>query len=357
MTPLPAAPPRPAWGRVLVGCAIVGGLFILAGAAAFIYGMYWLTSAGRHYPTAAVAGPQTQGVVRVGDLAADPGARSLLAAVFKRVQDVGQRDGQPQLPAWIRNLQAQQARQGLSQWLPREATMSLEPDDEGVSRIVLAANMRGFVQPIRLAVTQAMKGDKKASVSHHGGREILNVSRDVAICFMDGTLVVSYHPSAMTPALDRLAAASAAPRRADERALPGKWDVNGWLQGEAGAALLGYLLEPDHEDAPEELDVNSFLETFRDIRFGIDVESEDDARVLAEIAFVDADAATGTQPWLASGVARLRERMESSGLSSTATDSLDGDRVRYELKLHGLEAAFGRMIERQERTRRRRPDR
>ena len=164
---------------------------------------------------------------------------------------------------------------------------------------------------------------------------------------MDGTLVVSYHPAVMTPALDRLADAKPSPRPVDERVMPGTWDVSGWLGGDAGVVLLAYLLEPDDEVPAASLPV----ETFRDVRFGIDVESADDARVLAEIAFADADSAAVAQSWLADGVEHLRERMESSGLSSTATDALDGERVRYELKLSGLESAFGRLIEARERGR------
>jgi hypothetical protein len=354
MTPLPAArPPRPIWGRVLVGCAIVGGLGILAGAAVVVFGMYWLTTPGRHYATTAVASPQSQGVIRVGDLAADPGARALLTTFFKRMQEAQQREGQPQLPAWMRNLQAQQARQGISQWLPREATVTMEPDAEAVPRIVLAANMRGFVQPIRLAITQAMKGDRKSSITRHGKHEVLNFGSDTSLCFMDGTLVVSYHPSVMTPALDRLAEAGSSPRPPDERGLPGPWDATGWLDEATGTGVLVGLLSQSDDPFSG---AGAPLSALRDIRFGIDVESADGALVTTQIAFTDAEGAAAAQPWLAEGVARLRQRLESSGLGSTVTDSMEGDRVRYEVRLTGLEAAFVRMIERHERTRRERTD-
>src|SRR5262245_9503393 len=178
----PAPLPRPPWMRLLIGCAIAGGLAIVAGIAALLIGMYWLTSAGKQYPTAAVASPRTQGVIQVADLTTDPGAVALLSAFFRRVQEASQSEG-PQMPAWIRNLQAQQARQGVSQGLPREATVSLEPDEEGTPRILLAANLRGFVQPIRMAVTQGAKGDKKTRISEHGGHEVLDFSGGTSVCF------------------------------------------------------------------------------------------------------------------------------------------------------------------------------
>jgi hypothetical protein len=351
LPPLPAAPPRrPIWGRVLIGCAIVGGLGILAGVAAIAFGLYWLTSAGRHYPTAAVASPRSQGIVRVGDLAGDAGTRALLTRLFTRIQEAGRGDA-PQLPAWMRNLQAYQARQGINQWLPHEATLSMEPDAEGVPRIVLAANMRGFVRPMRLAITQAMKGDRKSTITRHGAHEVLNFGSDTSLCFMDGTLVVSYHPSTMAPALDRLAAAaSPSPSSPDARALPGRWDVGGWLDAETGSGLLLALLaSPDNAyssaDPP--------LRGLRDVRFGIDVESENDARVTAEVAFDDAESAAGAQPWVTQGLAGLRSRMEPSGLSMTPTDTVDGERVRFELEVNGLQTAFDRLLEAQEKARHR----
>jgi hypothetical protein len=352
VTPLPAAPPRRSpWGKVLIGCAIVGGLVILAGIAVFVFGMYWLVGSGKHHPTAAVASPRAQGVVRVGDLGQDPGARDLLVSLYKRVQAAGERAGGPQMPAWLRNMQAMQARQGITQWLPREATISLEPDAEDVPRIVLAANLRGFVRPMRLAITQAAKGDRKSTITHHGEQEIVHFDSNTSLCFMDGTLVVSYHPSAMTPALDRLAAAGASPPAGDDRGLPGSWDLNGWLDEHTGTGLLVGLLATDNPPEGEP------LRGLRAVRFGIDIENESDARVLTEVAFADAAGAAGGRPWLTEGIGHLRQRLESSGLSSTATDSVEGDRVRLELRLSGVEAAIGRLMEAKENAPRRRSDR
>ena len=144
--------------------------------------MYWLTSAG-----GTTRRPRWRARTQPGrrPRATWPGAASstaLLTSLFRRLQDVQQRrGGQPQLPAWIRAMQAQQARQAIGQWLPREATVSLEPDDTGERRLVFAANLRGFVRPIRMAVTQSMKGDPHATITRHGDREILNVSVSAAL--------------------------------------------------------------------------------------------------------------------------------------------------------------------------------
>jgi hypothetical protein len=349
-TPPPARAPRPFWGRLLIGCAIVGGLLIMAGVAAFVFGMYWLTSPGRQYPTAAVASPESQGVVRVGDLAGDPGARALMTALFRRMQEASQAEG-PQLPSWLRNLQAQQARQGISQWLPREATASLEPDAEGTPRLILAANMRGFVRPIRLALEQAAKNDRKASVTHHGDHEILNTGTETAMCFMDGTLVVSYHPDSMGAALDRLGSATTTATAPSDRVVPGKWDLHGWLSGSPAAGLLASALALEEDETASG---EAALEAMREVRFGIDLESEHAARITTDVVFASGEAAAAAQPWLAEALARRRQRLESAGLQSTVTDSLAGDRVRYEISLNGIDAAIGRAIEEQGRKRRER---
>lgn len=352
----PVAPAsRPIWARVLVGCALVGGLFILAGIGSCIFGMYWLTSAGRQVATGAVAGPKSQGVIRVGDLAADPGARALLSAFFLRMQQAGASHQPIQLPAWIRNMQAQQARQSVSQWLPREATVSLEPDHLGGTHVVVAANLRGFVRPIRLAVTQSMKGDPKARITRHGDHEILNLGGGGAICFMGGTLVVGNQAAALPAVLDRLSTSGAPPRRSGERALPGDWDVNGWLEGDPAAKLLTYLLEPP-DDASWDGEIAPPVEGVRDVRFGIDLESADAARLTVEIAFASADAAAAAEPRLAEGMARLRTKTESSGLTATVTASLEGERLRYQLALTGIDTAFDQMVEAYERGQRQRAD-
>ena len=349
---VPVAPvPRPPWVRLLVGCAIAGGLALLAGLAAVLFGMYWLTSPGRQYATAAVAGPQTQGVVRVGDLTADPGARALLTAFFRRIQEASQAQG-PQMPAWIRNLQAQQARQGIGQWLPREATLSLEPDAEGIGRFVLAANMRGFVQPIRMAVTQAAKGDKTTRITPHGEHEILTFGSHTSVCFMDGTLVVSFLPGAMTAALERLASTTPTSPVPDQT-LPGKWDVQGWLARESAVGALLGLASRDEEDA--EL-LGPAPDGLRELRFGLDVETAERAKASAEVAFESAEAAARGREWLSTVMAALCGRMESSGLTTTRDESVDGGRIRYDLTLTGIDAAIEHTIAERERARRERTD-
>lgn len=355
--PLPVAPAaRPLWGRVLVGCALVGGLLILAGIGSCIFGMYWLTTPGRQVATGAVASDESQGVIRVGDLAADPGARALMTAWFQRMQEAGSAHQPVQLPAWIRNLQAQQARQGISQWLPREATISLEPDAERVTRVALAVNLRGFVQPIRLAFTQASKGDPKTRVRSHGDHEIVGLAGGGAICFLGGTLVVAHHPDAMPAILDRLQAAGPPKHPAAESSLPGIWDVNGRLEGDTAAGLLALLLQPSDEDDESSEAEALPIDGLRDLRFGIDIESADDARISMELAFASAEAAAAAQPRLAEGVARLRSRADAKGLTAAVTDSLDGDRMRYQIAVGGLAAAFGRFAEAHEPGRRQRTD-
>jgi hypothetical protein len=350
----PAAPP--AWGRFFVGCAIAGGLLILAGLAVFGLAMYWLMGSGRQAPTAAIVRPGSIGVVRVSDLASDPGARALIGEFMARAQSAP--GAGTQLPQWLRNLQAAQAQQGISQWLPREATLSVEQQADDDVGFTAAFNPRGYVRPIRLVLMHAFSTDPKNVVSRHGRYEIVGLQKSGALSFMDGTIVLAPDVPRMRATLDRLEAAARAgraPAPDPSRTLAGTWDVSGWLDRGIAANVLaatvakrGNALAVALELAQEEPEPPAGL---RDLRFGVDFRSKSDADVALDLAFDDAEQAAAAEPFW---TAALRRRVEQEpGLTATVTPTVDGAHLRYQLALHDLDQMIARRMEERPRFERR----
>jgi hypothetical protein len=341
---VPARPAPPRWGRLFVGCAVVGGLLVLAGLAALAVGMYWLLGSGRQAPTAAIVGPRAAGIVHVGDLASDPGARALLGEIMARAQNPP--PGAPQLPKWMRDLQAAQARQGVSQWLPREATFAFEPQDDEELGFSVAVNMRGMVQPLRLTVMHALSRGGGNSVVRHGRHELVAFEKSGALCFMDGTVVFAPDVARLRSALDRLEPAieTGAPAPDPARVLPGAWDVSGWFDEPLADTVLRALLAEPGEAIATALDLSDVPPAppggLRGLRFGLDLRSRSDADLTLDLAFATAAEAAGAEPALTGG---LRRRLgQEPGLTATVTPSVEGDHLRYQVALHDLDEMIGR---------------
>jgi hypothetical protein len=305
--------------------------------------MYWLLGSGRQAPTAAIVGPRSVGIVQVGDLAADPGARALLGELMARAQNPP--PGAPQLPRFLRDMQAAQARQGVSQWLPREATLSFEPQADEEFGFSAAVNPRGLVQPLKFGMMRALSRGGGNTVSRHGRYELVAFEKSGALCFMDGTVVFAADASRLVQALDRLAPAieKGAPAADPARALGGQWDVTGWFAQPLADTVLGALMaEPGEtiatliglaEDGP------GVPPGVRDLRFGLDVRSNSDAVLVLDLALEDA---AQVEPGLTT-VLRARLAVEP-GLTATVIPKVDGDHLRYTIDLHDLDEMIGRRL-------------
>jgi hypothetical protein len=303
-----AAPPR--WGRLFVGCAIVGGLLVLAGLVAFAFGMYWLLGSGRQAPTAAVVGPRSLGVIQVADLAADPGARALLGEVMARAQNPP--PGAPQLPKWLRDMQAAQARQGVSQWLPREATVSFEPREDEAFGFSAAVNMRGMVQPLRFGMMHALSRGGGNTVSRHGRHELIAFEKSGALCFMDGTVVMAADVERLRAALDRLEPAieKGAPAPDPARALSGQWDVSAGSTSRSPtrccAPCWPSRARRSGPSSASRTNRRPCPPAVRGLRFGIDLRSNSDAEATLDLVLASPADATAVEPGL---TAALRSRL------------------------------------------------
>jgi hypothetical protein len=342
--PAPAAPP--VWGRLFVGCAVVGGLLVLGGMAAFAYAIYWLTSAGRQAPTLAVVGPQSAGTVRFSDLAADPGTRALIGEFMARAQSASSSGG-PQLPKWMRDMQAAQARQGITQWLPRETTLSFEPREDGTFGMSAAVNPRGMVQPFRLALMPALSRENDATVSRHGRHQVVAFRKNGALCFMDGTIVWAPDTTRLRSALDRLEPAikNGAPAPDPARTLPGQWDVSGWLDRPLAVTALAAAVADRGQAIATALELADAAEPpagLRDLRFGLDLRSNSDTDLALDVAFASAEEAAAAEPAL---TAAFRRRIEQEpGLTATVAPTIEAEHVRYAIALRDLDQMIARRM-------------
>lgn len=338
------APPR--WGRVFVGCAVVGGLGVLAVLVAFTAGIYWLLGSGRQARTAAVVSPHSQGVVYVSDLASDPGARALLGEFMARAQNAP--PGGPRLPQWMREMQAAQARQGISQWLPREATISLEPRGDEALGVAVAVNLRGMVQVVRLTMGRALARGGGRTVTKHGRYELISFEKgSTALCFMDGTIVLAPDLERLRAAVDRLEPAlrTGPPPEEPARTLPGRWDVHGWLDGPHAASALAALTAERGEAIAAALaleDVPAPPPGLQGLRFGLDLKSNSDADLALDLRFSSAGEAAAAEGPVVAG---LRSRLaQEPGLTAALTPRVDGGHLRLDVALHDLDDVIGRHL-------------
>jgi len=325
------------WTRILVGCALAFGVVLLIGFGLAIYGVYWAVNPGRQVPTMAVVGPDSVGVVRLDRAATDPGIQDLVQEAMMAIQRAqldAERDTLPPFLEGMRRWQLAQPAVGLGMWLPGEATLSFERrgEDERTG-YVAAVNFRQFVRPVRALLERTFGSDPKTRVLVHRETRILVQPGGSGLGFSGGTLLFAERARRLTAVLDRLAEGGDAPPA--PLALPelsGRWDLYGTLDRprEArsfAAPLLG-------EDVPSGLSR---------ARFGLDVQTADEAHGLADFEFESADLARSARPLFATALVDWRQRAkEEAGLDVSFDESLDGQRLRTEVRLSGLRAAIAR---------------
>lgn len=373
-TPAAAASPgRRRGDRWLVGCGLACGGLVLLGVLGIAAATWWALSPGDQAPTRTVATDDSLGVVEIDGLAEDEGTRELLDRVLSRAERIGQEQQREALPPslrWLSDLRGSRSSSaGLGMLIPHDLTIAFERGEGGEPTLVVAANFKAMVRPIRFALEHATDSDLR--LADYRGQRLLLSDDGSGITFVGGTLVYADTVPALERAVDRLRDGRSAAGRPAEAgparprvAIPeGSWDLVGRLSDEE-ALLSDYLerwpggeaeSEPWREpgEGPAEAvpaEVVPAEAVPADLAFGLDVESADAIHGRVVLAAASPETAEAWRRRLATRWQALAERLERRGARLEWSDAVVGERVETELRVVGLETAADRLLERLERT-------
>ncbi|HXT21880.1 MAG TPA: hypothetical protein VN923_14100 [Thermoanaerobaculia bacterium] len=332
MQPYESPPVKPGMSgcqKTAVGCAIgCGGLIVLAVIAGGI-GSWWAMKPGEQRTTAAVVSPQSSGSFAVTDLGADPGVTALLDRFIRESQRQQQRD----MPPWLRQMQQMGAASGgspssgLRMFLPRQATISLEPSIEGREgpAVVAALNPRGLTNVLHFVLA---RGD--TLVGEHRGHDLLKLGNRSWGSLVGGTLLVSNEEEALRHGIDRvLDGSKAAPPPPTDLGQPSRsWDLTGTVDGnetELSTTLWG--------EEPPPAGVRRAL-------LGVDVATSDVTNGRVVVDCDSPEAAQAAALALDRRAAERAEKLAEKGLALRATSRVDGSRAVLDWDVRGVDAAI-----------------
>jgi hypothetical protein len=339
MQPYESPPVKPGMSgcqKTAIGCAIGCGGLILLSVIAGALGSWWAMRPGEQRPTAAVISPQATGSFAVTDLGADPGVTALLDRFMRESQRQGQRD----MPEWLRQMQQMGAAggspsSGLRMFMPRQATISLEPSTEGRERpaVVAAVNPRGLTNLLHFVLA---RGD--TLVGTHRGHDLLKLSDRAWGSLLGGTLLVSNEEEALRHGIDRVldGNAGAAPPPPDLGQPSRPWDLTGTVdggEGELAATLWG--------DEPPPVGVRRAL-------LGVDVATSDVTNGRVVVDCDSPEAASAAALALDRRIAERAEELAEKGLALRATSRIDGSRAVLDWDVRGVDAAMAVWMARQQ---------
>ena len=328
-----AKPEMSAWQKTAIGCAIgCGGLIVLLLIGGGI-GTWWMVKPGEQRATAVVVSPQSSGAFTVADLAADPGVTALLDRAMRETQRQQQRD----LPPWMRQMQQMGAAgggspsTGLRMFLPRQATISLEPSTEGRDEpaVVAALNPRGMTNLLHFVLSRG-----NTVVGEHRGRDLLRLGDRTWVSVLGGTVLFANEEGALRRGIDRVVdgAKGAAPPPPD-LGLPARpWDLTGTVEGNEGelqTTLWG--------DEPPPAGVRRAL-------LGVDVATSDATHGRVVVDCDSPEAASEAALALDRRAAERAERLAEKGLALRATSRVDGSRAVLDWDVQGVNDAIAAWV-------------
>ncbi len=358
---------------VLIGCGIGCAALILLAVLGVAFGSMWFFTPGEQVATDVIADDASLGVVRLHELAEDPGTQQLLTRVLERINEAGREQQREQLPPslrWISDLQTQQSDPAaVNMLIPKEMTIAYELAEDGSSvDYVVAANPRTMVRMFKTMFNLISRGDDGGNVragrrrrADYRGHAAYTLEDKAHLSFVHSTVLFANSRRALERAIDRVAGDRVAGHSGGFDAstwIPrGEWDVEGAVGNEAGLVdgLLADLAQPEDfatdggapvddevlDDGPSEdgPDGENGLIAGEDLHlgFGFDVVS---AHEVTGEMILECDDRQAAERWLLILERRyqtLRAEARKRGLELELTARTEGDRVVNDLRRLGLD--------------------
>ena len=332
--------------KVLIGCGIGCAALILLAVLGLAFGSMWFFTPGEQVATDVIADDASLGVVRLHELADDPGTQQLLARVLQRINEAGREQQREQLPPslrWISDMQTTQSSPaGVNMFIPKEMTIAYEQAGDGSSvDFVVAANPRAMVRMFKTMLGMISRGDDGREVrSEYRGHPVYALEETAHLAFVRSTVLFASSRRALERAIDRVEAGGSGAGSSDDdlsASVPaGEWDVEGAVGNEAGLAenMLLDLAPPAAPEAAE--DAPSAGEDLR-LGFGLDIVSADEISGRAVLDCTDREAAERWRRVLEGRYRTLRDRAIERGLELELASRVEGARVITELRALGVE--------------------
>ncbi len=327
--------------KLLIGCGIGCAGLILLAVLAVAFGSMWIMTPGTQVATDVIADDTSLAVIRLHELAEDPGTQKLLESVLERINEAGREQQREQLPPalrWISDMQARQANTaGVNMLIPKEMTISYEKAEDGSGLdFVAAANPRTMVRMFKSMFSLMSRGDDSRNVrSDYRGHAAYRFEEEAHVAFVRSTVLFANSRRGLERAIDRIEAGKAGAGDASggfdySSVPPGDWDVEGAVGNETGLVdgLLAELTRPgDEQSAGEGLHLG----------FGFDVVSADEVTGRTVLECNDPQAAERWQAVLEQRYAALRDDAARRGIEIEIETLREGNQVVTDLRLLGLE--------------------
>lgn len=338
-----AAPKKKLGGleKVLIGCAVGCGVLIVGALVAGGLGFFWVYSPGEQIATDRIVGDGVAGVVKLSEVADDPGVQALLTKVLRTVNEVNRRQQEDTLPEsmrWLARLQRQPSGRDLRNLIPKEATIVFEPAAAGEDApFVVAVNPRAMVRAFKAMLDLASRADENEEIrAEHRGHRIYLMGKnddDGALAFVAGTVLFSNSRAALERAIDRIedgpATAADVGQRLGRDLPEGDWDAVGVL-GNQGGLVSDLLGDREALEAP----------AGDELRFGIDVVSADEIRLTAVAA-----GSPDLRPLVEERLAEIERQAAEWGIAVESQVVDRGGELVTELRFTGIEAAIDRTVQ------------
>lgn len=340
---------RSALEKLLIGCALGCGVLIVVGLMVGSFGAYWFFSPGEQVATGQIVGEDSVALVRLNELATDPGTQALLTTFLRALDKVNRRQQEQILPEsmrWLTRFQRSSKASDFNRFIPREATLVVEmPEGATDPAVVVAVNFRTMVRPVKAMF--ALIGRSEGREDFHSRYRDYDVYRlsqddDAFVSFVGSTLLFASAEPTLRTAIDRIEGVIPSGAERLTRDVPeGTWDAAGVVANEQGAAVdvIRKLLDDEDLEPPggDEADL--------DLRFGLDIVTADE--IAAQI-YLDCEDEAQAKAWLEileGHFEALKEHASDMGLTLEVEAAVRERRIVAELRLTGIEAAIESTIQ------------